>query len=493
MKRQRETDISLFCSNATPHRFARQGDQWVCAWQADEGGEYTCDCANGPHRMKLVRPSGRTDRRSFASYFAHVATSGHYEGSGSGESMLHRNAKYMLRMWLEDASAPRQLEFATEHCPRCDQATPMRTFAAAEYRIELERRSIDGRWRYDCVLFARADGARIAALEVVATHACSRAKLAADHGDGMVLAEFRALGVDLNIQHALRTEGESTPTTVSLDNLLLRRRTCAACHYAESVRAITSAWERERAAWEDLDILQTQEWARLDAERMAREAREREALERQRRLEGTIMDFLDALAVTPTPSAAAHAALVIQHFGSAMRLVVTQYTPERTLRGWDRTALPDGAQCFRLGNFALLLIDDSWTTSACARVHAAKRHLWQRHDVPRQNVAALNVAHVVRSVPLIQAAYLADQHMTFKSCLYPILKQCEDEYQICAHCGVSGHRSEACGARQCTRCGEMGHAAADCAVRVCRRCKRRGHLAGDCFAKRALDGTPLRG
>ena len=81
--------------------------------------------------------------------------------------------------------------------------------------------------------------------------------------------------------------------------------------------------------------------------------------------------------------------------------------------------------------------------------------------------------------------------MTFKSCLYPILKQCEDEYQICAHCGVSGHRSESCGARQCTRCGEMGHAAADCDVRVCRRCKRRAHLAAQCYAKRALDGTPL--
>ena len=260
MKRQRETDVSLFFNNATPHRFARHGDQWVGAWQADERGEYTCECADGPHRMKLVRPSGRTDRRSFASYFAHVAGAGQYEGSGSGESLTHRTAKHMLRMWLEDAGAPRRLEFATEHCPQCDSATPMRTFAAAEYRIELERRSADGRWRYDCVLFSRASGARVALLEVVATHACSRAKLEADHGDGMVLAEFRALAVNLNIEHALRAEEgalgaegaepkPTTTTTVRLDNILLRKRTCAACSYAESVASITAAWARECAAW----------------------------------------------------------------------------------------------------------------------------------------------------------------------------------------------------------------------------------------------------
>ena len=66
MKRQRDNDVLMDAFFSVPHRFARQGDAWVCAWQA-AGGEYTCDCAEGPHRMKLVRPSGRTDRRSFAS------------------------------------------------------------------------------------------------------------------------------------------------------------------------------------------------------------------------------------------------------------------------------------------------------------------------------------------------------------------------------------------------------------------------------------------
>ena len=62
-----------------------------------------------------------------------------------------------------------------------------------------------------------------------------------------------------------------------VDNLLRRRRTCAACHYAESVAAFMVAWARECAAGEDLETLQAKEWARLDAARVARETREREA------------------------------------------------------------------------------------------------------------------------------------------------------------------------------------------------------------------------
>ena len=50
MKRQRNIDAAGV-TNATPHRFARQGKVWVCAWQADEGGEYTINCADGPHRI----------------------------------------------------------------------------------------------------------------------------------------------------------------------------------------------------------------------------------------------------------------------------------------------------------------------------------------------------------------------------------------------------------------------------------------------------------
>ena len=145
---------------------------------------------------------------------------------------------------------------------------------------------------------------------------------------------------------------------------------------------ITDALARERTAWEDLEMLQGKEGARLDAARVAHEARK-----------NTIRHFLAALDVTPKLSATAHAALVIAHVGSAMQLAITQYTPVMSLRTADIDTFPDGQPFFRLvDNHAILLVDIVWTYNACALLHAALCHLWQRYAIPRKNIAELKVA-----------------------------------------------------------------------------------------------------
>ena len=143
-----------------------------------------------------------------------------------------------------------------------------------------------------------------------------------------------------------------------LDNILLRKRTCAACSYAESVASITAAWARECAAWEKLETLQAQEWARIDACRIAHETREREARiaretrEREARIARETREReahnLRELLRTTQPSPPKRAALVIEHLGAAMKLVITQYAMPLTLGGWGHDALPDGAPFARI-------------------------------------------------------------------------------------------------------------------------------------------------
>jgi hypothetical protein len=91
-------------------------------------------------------------------------------------------------------------------------------------------------------------------------------------------------------------------------------------------------------------------------------------------------------------------------------------------------------------------------------------------------VFAIDSGYIVRRAHDIETAFLTDGDggfIHFRSCLFPMLKQCEDAYQLCANCGAPGHRSNTC------------------RIRTCARCKRRGHLAGNCFARRALDGSEL--
>jgi hypothetical protein len=466
-KRPRQDDIAHFVNASTPHRFARYGGAWVCAWEEDplDGRAYSCDCVE-PHRMKLVKPSGRADRRSFAGYFAHVA-----EGAGGGgESMLHRNAKHMLRVWM---SAPmRTIAFATEACVQCRSPMAVRTFASSDYRVELERRSADGQWRYDCTLVDRTSNATIAALEVMATHACTVSKIEGTH---LLLAEFKAREVTQEIEYALASQLEEAKLT----NLILpKRRRCVECVLMECQTAMHQVWRGEQMAWTELEALCMNEWERLDVER----AKEREAFRIQRARVTQVERFQEAVLKQCPLLPTQHAELIVEHFGDNMLLD----TRNGFLAIWNQKRVPlpgmgdyfisfksNYGRDFKTPGYALLLVDDSWLISGGNRLHGAMRHVWQKHDIPRENVLAIRSDYIVRRASDIQTAHLDGTFINFKNWLFPLLKKCEDAYQICANCGDAGHRHSECG------------------LRICARCKRKGHLSRECFAKRSVDGTPL--
>ena len=384
--------------------------------------------------------------------------------------MLHRNAKHMMRMWMDTPA--RTITFATEACVECWSPMAMRTFASSDYRVELERRSADGQWRYDCTLVERTSNATIAALEVMATHACTVSKIEGTH---LLLAEFKARDVTQEIEYALASQLDEAKLT----NLILpKRRRCMECVLMERQTAMLQEWRGEQMVWTEFDALCLNEWERQDVER----AKEREILRIQRARVMQVERFQEAVLKQCPLLPARHAELIVEQFGASMGL------QNRT--GWlpainqKRIPLPGmgdyfisydsdyGARCNKHAN-ALLLVDDSWLISGGNRLHGAIKHVWQNYDIPRENVMAIHIDYIVRRAPDIQDAFLKGTHITFKNWLFPLLKKCEDAYQICANCGDPGHRS------------------GECSLRICARCKRKGHLIRECFAKRSVDGTPL--
>jgi hypothetical protein len=417
--------------------------------------------------MKLVKPSGRPDRRSFAGYFAHVT-----EGAGGGgESMLHRNAKHMMRMWMDTPA--RTIAFATEACIKCQSPMAMRTFASSDYRVELERRSADGQWRYDCTLVERTSNATIAALEVMATHACTVSKIEGTH---LLLAEFKAREVTQEIEYAMASQLDAARLT----NLILpKRRRCIECVLMECQTAMHQEWRNEQMAWTEFEALCLNEWQRLDVGR----AKEREAFRihqaRVMLIERFQEEVLKQCPLLPTR----HAELIVEYFGGCMHLEIRDNGP---LPAWNQKRFPlssvgdyfisfnsNFGRDYKTPGYALLLVDDSWLVSGGNRLHGAIRHVWQKHDIPRENVLAIHSDYIVRRASDLQRALFDGTYITFKNWLFPLLKKCEDAYQICANCGDPGHRSGECG------------------LRICARCKRKGHLIRECFAKRSVDGTPL--
>ena len=168
------------------HQYAmNQKGEWIHARNGLKGVSYYCDCPEH-HKQKLVAPSGREGKRTFAHYFAHQTS---FDGKSScmsnGESMKHRLAKHKIR---ELAST---LSFDTEQCPKCKWT---KQFHSDGHTVQIEIQSIDKQWRYDCLLFDSI-GMQVFALEVVHTHFSSDEKINSTRSNvngNLGFAEFMA-------------------------------------------------------------------------------------------------------------------------------------------------------------------------------------------------------------------------------------------------------------------------------------------------------------
>ena len=112
-------------------------------------------------------------------HFAHLPKSD-TECRRGGESLEHKAAKHKLREMRG------QYSFVTEKCPECKCE---KRETCANGTVDIEVRSADGRWWYDCLYKSELYSI---ALEVMHTHATTLEKIASTRESGVQIAEFSA-------------------------------------------------------------------------------------------------------------------------------------------------------------------------------------------------------------------------------------------------------------------------------------------------------------
>ena len=209
-------------------------NQWIKASAAQRSDHYVCSCPDR-HRVLLKKGDIRT------AHFAHWD-----ECRGGGESEEHRAAKQSLRERKGDYS------FVKEICPMCKRK---KIEYCSNGTVEIEVRSDDKRWWYDCV-YKSISGYSIA-LEVFHTHKTTQEKIEATRQKGMQIAEFRAKEIN-EMEEGAR-----------INNLLAVTRYCSdKCELGARQKA------------EELRLLK---WAEQQLEEERREIERREAEEEQKK------------------------------------------------------------------------------------------------------------------------------------------------------------------------------------------------------------------
>jgi hypothetical protein len=242
-KRQKEMDDYY---NENQHQYARDSDgNWVNACkETKRNTEYFCSCPD-KHKLKFVTPSNDPDKRPFRPYFAHISTrkGGAPCCQTCAESQTHVNAKHVLREKFGE------YRFLLSKCPNCKHRHVYWN-APKNGKVELEVRSVNGKWRYDCMVVV--DGQKVMALEVCHTHKTEHRKIADTRSHGLEIAEFDADDI-LSLNHEKSI----------LRNLLMKSTVCPDCKCVEHQRLAREI--REHAIREAA-------MAHEEAQRKAREA-----------------------------------------------------------------------------------------------------------------------------------------------------------------------------------------------------------------------------
>jgi hypothetical protein len=456
------------------HQYAKTvHGEWVNALSEArvEGVTYVCDCPER-HRMKLVKPLGREDRRPFSSYFAHIAMGWRGICNPSGEGVEHRAAKHALREWMAAAGDARLLLFDDEVCTACGAAHTV-CLGSHQYEILLEQWNSGKDWRYDCLVVRRDDERQTAvyALEVVVTHWSSTEKMQGTRAEGVGIAEFKAHEVLAQCAPSC-----SVRRSAHLKNQSPKRiRRCAQCINAADNAFRHRALESEWSPWQALADAQRVEYARLHLVRQDAEALERNDRKRAQQLEEMQVQLRTAGA-----SIQEKALCVVCVCGECVDVASTRWgLMDLGLRRESPTRLgfciqSDGRDGIAL-DFFVLVVESAWTRNGCERLQEAITTVWREHSIPREHLVAIAGETVLRHAGALTQAYRLDRgaSIPIKDCLFAMLMEAENEHQLCATCGLQGHRSSGCRQRLCVRCG------------------RRGHSFAECFARKSIHGLPL--
>jgi len=376
---------------------------------------YFCGCPQR-HRLKHVKPKQRTH------YFAHIVSGNKRPwevsrcGAG-GESIQHRLAKHKLRECIN------ALSFAMTKCAGCGKQTVIH-FTGCIVRLEI--RSDDGKWRYDCLVYD-SEGTKFFALEIAHTHFTGQDKATSTNRDGLCIAEFLAEDV-MNMD----------ASNGRLRNLLMTVEICNPCKLNHER---TIELEAEIAAWLELDAVCMNRFMLEDHNRLF--DRKLSSISKMERAL-MILEHYEAQ-ITLRPSRPQWNEITLskrmRRFANGFRLDVSG------------TNIPSDFMFF-------LVVDRSWESNG--RILSELKHIWQNFSICRDFVATVTLDFVLAQLSTLRQG----KHIVAKSSLWPMLKQIETNSQICAACGIYGHKSEHCGHRFCANCGRGGHTARSCYART---------------------------
>ena len=398
------------------HQYARDANgRWVNAkvTKYRKHSTYFCDCPSR-HRMKLVKPSGTLGKRGFCDYFAHVVKRSKHSTAASripscahgGESRLHRMAKQRLR---ESVGRYRLTAF---HCTQCGKEEHVNT---AGCNVDIEVRSSDGRWRYDCLL--RRGTTPIAALEVVHTHRTSDQKAAAVRASGIEIFEFSADEVMEKLAGGAKDVKE-------LENLQMRIGKCQECLVQNALK-----WQRDCYVEELMELMRQEESIAFHYARM----------ERLQRM----------LAVEPWLQKCKCLLLL----GLKQRVMISiprigQVTCSKA-ELWENGVIASGFNLtLPTRQICIVLIQND---SDVYHVN------WKHPSVQRDFHVFIKCSTIHNKL-----SSLAVEQVCFNDCRWALLKNMERIRGICANCGKYRHTSEACQSKFCIRCGRTGHLKTKC-------------------------------
>ena len=403
------------------HQYAQNQDgRWVSATKSiyTHGTVYYCDCPE-KHKMKLVKPSGNTEKRAFTDYFAHIKRS--HTGDAitcmpCGESVEHRLAKHKLR------EMQGLFSFVTKKCPSCKHEV---LEDCLDGQICIEVASHDGNWRYDCML-SRGDK-HVLALEIWHTHATTVDKINSTRARGIGLAEFKASEV-LSMCEGAR-----------LSNTQVMSVKCCACIKLAATSELFYEIQREQHTLLGLDIqISEAYWQMWNYQQ------------------------LDSL-VASRPQKEGALAILKYFIDNGEVLIRDPRLGEVPL--FNPTVMShviqvETSDCFPTKTCLVVLLEQhekvSWSFIQSQLVRA------QNMGIQRDFVFMLNTCTIMKRLNEFKTIHSNSGQIHLNNCTWPILKDIERNLGICASCGKGGHIADKCYRKFCLKCGRLGHLDRNC-------------------------------
>ena len=457
------------------HQYAyNNSGNWVNAKEIlySKTARYFCECPQR-HILKIVKPSGNLGKRKFCDYFAHITKkqrTAHSSAeklacfSSAGESLEHRNAKHMLR------EMQGLYTFSIKDCPCCSKTAVYED--CLHGKISIEVRSVDGKWRYDCLL-ERDDGTKLA-MEIAHTHFTTAEKILATRLSGIEIAEFKASDV-LNMTNGCRLENLQANKFKCMDCLVQGGIQWLSDMYKEEIQIICEFenlldhghYVIEKRHLEYLKMIQRDKdwivWCWENEVDIIKDLDKDIATDYQ--AQWVQLEFRKSLIGMEVMN---RAKMIFRHYLQEIYIIHPIYGEIQIDNIWKED------------NSGFYIKNGQWMGNAIGNQvnqdlyiyffndeNDIKGNAWKPDGIIRKCVMFVRTLKVIADLSKIETQIRNYDHHEFKDCKWPILKRLENTFfGSCANCGIPGHTSERCRQKECTRCGRKGHSCSNCFART---------------------------